>query len=68
MPKRKKNKSTLPTPRKLPKPSVQQAIKNITIVVANVRMTRQEHQQLQQDLMLVTQRCELADKLEEEKE
>ena len=65
MPKKKENKPTLPAPQKLlPKPSVQQAIKNITIVVANVRMTRQEHQQLQQDLMLVVQRCELADKLE----
>ena len=45
-------------------PSVLTAIKNVTIVVSNVRMTRQEHMQLQQDLMLIAQRCELADKLE----
>lgn len=48
--------------------TINDALKNIDMVVANTRMTRQEHAQLQQDLMLVTQRCQLADKLEKEKE
>jgi len=61
MPKEEKNKPTV-----LPQPNqaVLLAIKNVAIVVANVRMTHQEHHQLQQDLILITERCELADKLE----
>lgn len=43
---------------------IQDAVKNIAVVVANTRMTQQEHKQLEQDIVLVVQRCERADELE----
>ena len=46
--------------------TVQEALQNIDIVVSNAHMDRKEHQALQQSIVLVTQRCELADKLEKE--
>lgn len=46
---------------------IQVALQNIDIVVSNVQMKRSEHDQLKQDLILVTQRCQLADELEKEK-
>lgn len=46
--------------------TVQEAIKNIAIVVGNARMTGPEHDTLKQNIALVIQRCELADKLEQE--
>lgn len=48
--------------------ATQKALQNISIVVAATRMTQQEHDQLKQDLVLVAQRCQLADELEKEKE
>ena len=44
--------------------TVQEALQNIDIVVSNAHMDRKEHQALQQSVMLVAQRCELADRLE----
>lgn len=45
---------------------IQDAVKNIAVVVANTRMTQQEHEQLKQDVLLIAQRCERADKLEKQ--
>ncbi len=46
--------------------TIQQAIKNIDVVVANTAMKREEHGALIESVTLVTQRCNLADKLEKE--
>ncbi len=46
--------------------TVQEALKNIDIVVAGVQMKRGEHIALQQSIELVTQRCQRADELEKE--
>ncbi len=46
--------------------TVQEALKNIDIVVSSVPMKRGEHVALQQSVELVTQRCQLADELEKE--
>ena len=46
----------------------QEAIDNITIVISNARMTGPEHDALKQSIILVAQRCKLADELAREKE
>jgi hypothetical protein len=47
--------------------TIQEALQNIDVVVSNARMNRQEHTALQQSISIVAKRCEVADKLEEEK-
>ena len=47
--------------------TVQEAIKNIIVVVRNSKMNGDEHDALRDSMNLVAQRCELADKLEKEK-
>ena len=37
---------------------IKEAIQNITVVVANAKMTRDEHIRLAQDIDLVTKTCE----------
>ena len=46
--------------------TIQEALKNIDIVVSNVRMNRQEHQALQESITVVAQRCQRADELEKQ--
>ncbi len=46
--------------------TVQEALKNIDVVVSSVPMKRGEHIALQQSVELVTQRCQRADELEKE--
>lgn len=48
--------------------TIQEALRNIDIVVSNVPMKRAEHQALQQSVSLIAQRCKRADELEEEKQ
>jgi len=48
--------------------TVDEALKNIDIIVANARMNRQEHDALRQSVILVAQRCKRADELEKEKQ
>ena len=48
--------------------TVQEALTNIDIVAANARMNRQEHDSLKESITLIAQRCNLADKLEKEKQ
>jgi len=48
--------------------TVDEALKNIDIIVANARMNRQEHDALRQSVMLVANRCKRADDLEKEKQ
>ena len=48
--------------------TVDEALKNIDIIVANARMNRQEHDALRQSVTLVAQRCKRADELEKEKQ
>jgi len=48
--------------------TVDEALKNIDIIVANTRMNRQEHDALRQSVMLVANRCKRADDLEKEKQ
>jgi len=48
--------------------TVNEALKNIDIIVANARMNRQEHDALRQSVILVAQRCKRADELEKEKQ
>ncbi len=43
---------------------IQQAIKNVAVVVSNAKMTGSEHQTLQQNIQFIAQRCERADELE----
>lgn len=50
------------------KKAIQVALQNIDVIISNVQMKRNEHDQLKQDLVLVAQRCERADELEKEKE
>ena len=70
MPRNKKGKSAVSKKKKgkpvLPRPNqtVQVAIKNVAVVIGNARMTHQEHHQLTQNLILITERCQLADELE----
>lgn len=47
--------------------TVNEALQNIDIVVANARMNRQEHESLVQSVRLVASRCKQADELEQEK-
>ena len=47
--------------------TIQEALRNIDIVVSNVPMKRAEHQALQQSISLIQQRCKRADELEKEK-
>lgn len=47
--------------------TIQEALQNIDIVIANTKMNRQEHMALQQSVNIVAKRCELADQLEQEK-
>ena len=44
--------------------TIQQAIKNVAVVVSNTRMTDPEHQTLRQNIQLISVRCERADELE----
>ena len=46
--------------------TIQEALKNIDVVVSSVPMKRGEHIALQQSVELVTQRCQRADELEKE--
>ena len=46
--------------------NLDQAIKNIDIVIQNTRMTRQEHVELDSNLKLLVERAKLADKLEQD--
>jgi len=48
--------------------TVDEALQNIDIIVANARMNRQEHDALRQSVALVAQRCKRADELEKEKQ
>ena len=48
--------------------TVEEALQNIDIVVAATKMNRQEHDALRQSVVLVAQRCKLADELEKEKQ
>lgn len=48
--------------------TIQEALQNIDVVVANTKMNRQEHMALQQSVNMVAKRCELADQLEKEKD
>ena len=44
--------------------TVQEALQNVDIVIANARMDRKEHGALAQSIQLIAKRCEIADKLE----
>ena len=46
--------------------NLDQAVKNIDIVIQNTRMTRQEHVELDSNLKLLVERAKLADKLEQD--
>jgi len=46
--------------------TIQEALKNVDIIAANTVMNRAEHGALIESITLVTQRCNLADKLEKE--
>jgi hypothetical protein len=48
--------------------TVNEALQNIDIIIANTKMNRQEHDALRQSVTLVVQRCKLADELEKEKQ
>ena len=48
--------------------TVNEALQNIDIIVANAKMNRQEHDALRQSVITVAQRCKLADELEKEKQ
>lgn len=47
---------------------IEEAIQNITVVVANAKMTREEHIRLAQDIKLLAETCEgpIEDKKEDE--
>lgn len=47
--------------------TVNEAMKNIIVVVRNAKMNGDEHDALRDSINLVAQRCDLADKLEKEK-
>ncbi len=44
--------------------TIQQAIKNVAVVVSNAMMKAGEHATLQQNIQLISVRCERADELE----
>lgn len=44
--------------------TVQEALRNIDIVVSNVQMKREEHAALQESISIIAGRCEVADRLE----
>lgn len=46
--------------------TIQEAVRNIATVISGTRMTDPEHTELKQNIQLVVQRCQLADKLEKE--
>lgn len=46
--------------------NLDQAVRNIDTVLQNTRMTRQEHIELDSNLILLVARAKLADKLEQE--
>lgn len=48
--------------------TVDEALQNIDVVVANTKMNRQEHDTLRQSVITVAQRCKLANELEKEKQ
>ncbi len=48
--------------------NLDQATKNIDILIQNTRMTRQEHIELDSNFKLLVARAKLADKLEQEKQ
>lgn len=45
---------------------VQVAFENVSVVIQNARMTGPEHDQLKLDLILIAERCRVADMLEKE--
>ena len=47
--------------------TVNEAMKNIIVVVRSSKMNGDEHDALRDSIQLIAQRCELADELEKEK-
>jgi uncharacterized coiled-coil DUF342 family protein len=50
------------------KKETEQAINNLNVIVSNSRLTRQEHLELINNIEHLKKQCELAEKLESEKD